>query len=65
NGRAIDRHVFKFSAGKHQIIIEPPVYNKDFAYTLGSGGTGRQKDAGGEPTEPPERELRGEGPEGF
>jgi len=41
NGKAIDRHLFTFTAAKHEIIIEPPVYNKDFAYTRGSSGTGR------------------------
>jgi hypothetical protein len=46
-GKAIDRHVFKFAAGKNKIIIEPPVYNKGFAYTMNGGSTG---DAGkGEP----------------
>ncbi len=32
-GKAIDRHLFSFTAGKHEILIEPPVYNKGFAYT--------------------------------
>jgi hypothetical protein len=32
-GRAIDRHVFTFAAGRHEIVIEPPVYNGGFAYT--------------------------------
>ena len=46
-GKAIDRHLFKFVAGKNKIIIEPPVYNKGFAYTTNGGSTG---DAGkGEP----------------
>lgn len=46
-GKAIDRHLFKFVAGKNKIIIEPPVYNKGFAYTMNGGSTG---DAGkGEP----------------
>ena len=40
NGKAIDRHLFRFTAGKNEIVIEPPVYNKGFAYTLGSGSTG-------------------------
>jgi len=44
-GKAIDRHVFTFAAGRHEIIIEPPVYNKGFAYTRGSGGTGKPKAA--------------------
>ncbi len=42
-GKAIDRHLFTFSPGFHEIIVEPPVYNPGFAYTLGSGGTGRPK----------------------
>lgn len=45
DGRAMDRHVFSFSPGKHSIIIEPPVYNRGYAYTRGSGGTGRPKRA--------------------
>jgi hypothetical protein len=47
NGKAIDRHLFHFSAGRHEIIVEPPVYDKGFAYTLGSHGTGAL--AAGEP----------------
>ncbi len=39
-GKAIDRHLFTFKAGKNQIIIEPPVYNKGFAYTERGGSTG-------------------------
>jgi len=39
-GKAVDRHLFRFTAGKNDIIIEPPVYNKGFAYNLGSGATG-------------------------
>ena len=31
-GMAIDRFLFEFSAGKHSIIVEPPVYNAHFAY---------------------------------
>lgn len=31
-GRAIDRFLFEFSPGKHSIVIEPPVYNAQFAY---------------------------------
>lgn len=46
-GKAIDRHLFRFTAGKNEIVIEPPVYNKGFAYTLGSGATGAS--AKGEP----------------
>ncbi len=46
-GKAIDRHLFSFLPGKNTIIIEPPVYNKGFAYTTNGGSTG---DAGkGEP----------------
>lgn len=45
NGKAIDRHLFTFAAGKHEIVVEPPVYNRGFAYTRGSGGTGRPRDA--------------------
>lgn len=43
-GKAIDRHLFAFQAGKHTIVIEPPVYNKQFAYRAKSGGTGRPSD---------------------
>lgn len=32
NGRAIDRFLFEFTPAKHSIIIEPPVYNANFAY---------------------------------
>ena len=39
-GKAIDRHLFRFEASKNQIIIEPPVYNKRFAYTTNGGSTG-------------------------
>ena len=39
-GKAIDRHLFSFQAKKYAIIVEPPVYNKKFAYTLGSKSTG-------------------------
>ena len=39
-GKAIDRHLFRFSAAPQEIVIEPPVYNKGFAYTLGSRSTG-------------------------
>jgi hypothetical protein len=38
-GKAIDRHLFQFKAGKNSIIIEPPVYNKAFAYTENDGST--------------------------
>ncbi|NEW83785.1 MAG: hypothetical protein GZ094_15660 [Mariniphaga sp.] len=38
-GKAIDRHLFQFKAGKNTIIIEPPVYNKAFAYTENDGST--------------------------
>lgn len=31
-GRAIDRFLFEFTAGKHSIVVEPPVYNAQFAY---------------------------------
>ena len=44
-GKAIDRHVFRFTPGPHEIVIEPPVYNRSYAYTRGSGGTGRPKAA--------------------
>jgi hypothetical protein len=46
-GKAIDRHLFAFAAKKNVLIIEPPVYNKAFAYTAHSGGTG--KAGNGEP----------------
>lgn len=39
-GKAIDRHLFRFKAGKNKIVIEPPVYNKKFAYTTNGGSTG-------------------------
>ena len=42
-GKAIDRHVFAFTPGRHEILVEPPVYNKGYAYTRGSGGTGQPK----------------------
>jgi hypothetical protein len=38
-GKAIDRHLFKFKAGKNKILLEPPVYNKAFAYTANNGST--------------------------
>jgi len=44
-GRAVDRHLFTFTAARHEIVIEPPVYNKGLAYTRGSGGTGKAKSA--------------------
>ena len=31
-GKAIDRHVYSFEPGPQKIIIEPPVYNQNFAY---------------------------------
>lgn len=46
-GKAIDRHLYRFSPEPHTIVIEPPVYNQRFAYTLGSRGTGAP--AAGEP----------------
>lgn len=36
-GKAIDRHVYSFSPGKHEIILEPPVYNRNFAYVDRTG----------------------------
>ena len=42
-GKAMDRHLFRFSPGPHEIVIEPPVYNPDLAYTRGSGGAGKPK----------------------
>lgn len=33
-GKAMDRHLFGFSAGRHSIVIEPPVYNPRFAYGI-------------------------------
>ncbi len=45
-GRAIDRHLFRFTAGLQRILIEPPVYNRGFAYRLGADGGA---DPGGEP----------------
>lgn len=38
-GKAIDRHLFAFKAQKNTIIIEPPVYNKGYAYTENNGST--------------------------
>jgi hypothetical protein len=40
-GRAIDRHLFTFEPKKQRILIEPPVYNSEYAYTRGSGATGQ------------------------
>ena len=31
-GLAVDRNLFSFTAGKHEIIVEPPVYSKGQAY---------------------------------
>ena len=31
-GLAVDRHLFSFSPGRHEIIVEPPVYSKGQAY---------------------------------
>jgi hypothetical protein len=31
-GKAIDRFLFDFTPGKHSIVVEPPVYNAQFAY---------------------------------
>ena len=31
-GKAIDRFLFEFTPDKHAIIVEPPVYNAEFAY---------------------------------
>ncbi len=45
-GKAIDRHLFRFGAGKQEIVIEPPVYSKGLPYTMGSGGTGAPKNTG-------------------
>jgi hypothetical protein len=42
-GKAIDRHLFRFTADKHAVVIEPPVYSKGLPYTRGSGGTGAPK----------------------
>ena len=44
-GKAVDRHLFRFTAGKQEIVIEPPVYSKGLPYTRGSGGTGAPKDS--------------------
>jgi hypothetical protein len=38
-GKAIDRHLFAFKAQKTTIVIEPPVYNKEYAYTENNGST--------------------------
>jgi hypothetical protein len=42
-GKAIDRHLFRFTAARHDILIEPPVYNPKLPYTRGSGGSGVPK----------------------
>ena len=39
-GKAIDRHVFAFTAGKQEIVVEPPVYDRKFAYSRGSSYSG-------------------------
>ncbi|MGD0899387.1 MAG: hypothetical protein ABR915_16235 [Thermoguttaceae bacterium] len=39
-GKAIDRHLFRFEAKQHEIVIEPPVYARGFAYTRRSGVAG-------------------------
>ena len=44
-GKAVDRHLFRFTAGRHEIVIEPPVYSKELPYTRGSGGVGAPKNA--------------------
>jgi hypothetical protein len=46
-GKAIDRHLFRFAPHRHSILIEPPVYNRQFAYTKGSKSTGPR--AAGDP----------------
>jgi len=43
-GKAIDRHVFAFAPGRHEVLVEPPVYSRGYAYTRGSGGTSRPKE---------------------
>ncbi len=40
-GLAIDRNLFAFAAGPHEIVVEPPVYSKGQPYTR------RKKDADG------------------
>ena len=47
-GKAIDRHVFAFTAGKQEIVIEPPVYDRKFAYSRG-GSSFSGPGAKGEP----------------
>ena len=39
-GKAVDRHLFAFDTGPQEVVVEPPVYNQGFAYTMGSGSTG-------------------------
>ena len=46
-GKAIDRHVFEFAATKHEIVIEPPVYNAGFSGKKGT--TGMSGPTNGEP----------------
>lgn len=40
-GKAIDRHLFRFTPGRHDVVIEPPVYNPGLPYTRGSKGAGK------------------------
>jgi hypothetical protein len=42
-GKAIDRHLFRFSAAPQRIVIEPPVYNPGLPYTLGTAASGVPK----------------------
>ncbi len=42
-GKAVDRHLFRFTATRQEIVIEPPVYSKGLPYMRGSGGTGEMK----------------------
>lgn len=39
-GKAIDRHLFTFTAARHAIIIEPPVYAKKFSYSTHASFSG-------------------------
>ena len=46
DGKAIDRHLFAFAAEKHEIVIEPPIYDKGFPVTRGRTGMEGDKVSG-------------------
>ena len=41
NGEAIDRHLFKFSAGPHEVVVEPPVNHVDFKSSAAKSNGGK------------------------